>query len=134
MIELNDYELERLVGLASDAVHTSHGQLTPLDRLVYFWGAYEFFTGAGTIVDAGALVGGSTCVIGEGLLANLKVQAANPTLHVYDLFEDDRDGYSANLLKGWYNQADDRSQPYDFQRHFLRNTRKYRTLHKVAQG
>jgi hypothetical protein len=131
---LTDYDLDRLVETAPQRVLSSDGQLTPQDRLVYYWAVREFFTGQGTVVDAGALVGGSTVIFGEGLKGNPRALAANATIHVYDLFEDERDGYSALLLKGWYNEQRDRSNPYDFLRHFERNTRDYAAFLKVHKG
>jgi hypothetical protein len=134
MLKITDHDLESLIEDASDVVMSSHGQLTPLDRMAYYWAAREFYSGAGTIVDAGALVGGTTCVIGEGILANARALAAEPTIHAYDLFQDDRDGYSATLLKGWYKEPNDRSQPYDFERHFRRNVAKYERFLTVHKG
>jgi hypothetical protein len=131
---LTDHALERLIEPAPDIVLSAHGQITVYDRLTYYWAAREFFTGQGTIVDAGALVGGTTVIFGEGLNANPRAQAARPTIHVYDLFEDDRDGYSAQLLRGWYNEQNDRSNPYDFLRHFKRHTQSYERYLSVHKG
>lgn len=129
-----DCDLDSLIESAPDVVHSARGQLTAFDRMLYFWAAKEFFSGQGTVVDAGALVGGSTSVLAEGLLANPRARADKPIIHVYDLFEDERDGYSATLLKGWYNDRNERSNPYDFLRHFKRNTKAYEQLIYVHKG
>jgi hypothetical protein len=134
MALLTDHDLDRLVETAPQPVMTSDGQLTPLDRSTYTWAARELYAGQGTIVDAGALVGGSTVIFGEGVAGNPRALAAGPAIHVYDLFEDARDGSSAQLLKGWYKEQRDRSDPYDFLRHFQRNTRRYERLLRVHKG
>lgn len=131
---LTDLDLERLIEAAPPAVLTADGQLSTYDRLIYYWAAREFFSGQGTIVDAGALVGGTTCIFGAGLQLNARAANIAPPLHVYDLFQDSRDGYSAQLLKGWYNDHADTSDPYDFERHFRRNTREHEHLIRVHKG
>lgn len=111
----------------------SLGQLSVDDRLLYYWAARRFFSGCGTVVDGGALVGASTTALAEGLLANPATTTTSARLHVYDLFEDAEDGYSARLIRGWYGE-EAQPGPYDFQRHFDRNTASYRALLQVHRG
>jgi hypothetical protein len=134
MALLTDYDLDRLAEIAPEQVMKSDGQLTPLDRLTYYWAAREFFSGQGTIVDAGALVSGTTVIFGEGIAGNPRALAANPTIHVYDLFEDEFNGYSAQLLRGWYSERQNDSNRYDFLHHFQRNTQRYERFLRVHKG
>ena len=134
MALLSDLDLESLIETAPDVVMKADGQLTPYDRLIYFWAAREFYRGHGTIVDAGALVGGTTCIFAEGLRLNPAFTGGAAPIHVYDLFEDSAAGYSAQLLKGWYDDHADTSEPYDFEKHFRRNTAPYAELIQVHKG
>lgn len=113
---------------------SADGQLAPDDRLIYYWAARTFYRGVGTIVDAGALVGATTVVLAEGVKANERACSANRPIHVYDLFTDDRDGYSAQVLKGWYGDEADVEAVYDFEKHFRRNTAAYAGLLDVHKG
>jgi hypothetical protein len=130
----SDRALESLIEAAPEIVHTAYGQLTPLDRMAYFWAAKDFYTGAGSIVDAGALVGASTCILAEGVKQNGRRFSQSLVIHVYDLFQDDADGYCANLLRGWYNEKKGREAVYDFEPHFRRNTAAYENLIRLYKG
>ena len=131
---VSDCEIEALYENAPERVLNSDGQLSTYDRLIYYWSAKEFYSGNGTIVDAGALVGGSTCVLAEGLLNNAKTRPAKGCIHVYDLFVDQPDGYTAKLLRGWYEEERNGAKTYDFERHFRRNTTAYARLLTVHRG
>ncbi len=106
--------LDGLLRTAPAPVMCVDGQISQYDRLLYYWVAKEFYSGAGSIVDGGVLVGGTTVCLGEGLLANQRVEAADGIIHVYDLFTDARDGYSAVAIKNWYNETADNAEIYDF--------------------
>jgi hypothetical protein len=118
---LTTADLEALVEHLPPAVFTADGQLTQYDRLLYYWSARAHFRGEGTIVDGGALVGGTTRMFTAGLKENPRVESARDTVFVYDLFTDARDGYSAKLIKSWYQDESNRDPVYDFERHFRRN-------------
>ncbi len=124
-----DLELDAL----PPQVISCFGQVSVDDRLLYYWAARRFFAGRGTIVDGGALVGATTTALAEGLLANPATTRAGAPLHVYDLFEDAEDGYSARTIRGWYGE-EAQPGPYDFQPHFERNTAAYRHLLQVHRG
>jgi hypothetical protein len=40
------------------------------------------------------------------VLANVEIDPEPPVIYAYDLFQDERDGYSAKLLKSWYGEKD----------------------------
>jgi hypothetical protein len=129
----SDCALDSLFRSTPGPVMRVDGQISPYDRLLYYWVTKEFYSGAGTIVDGGVLVGGTTACLGEGLLANRRVAAADGIVHVYDLFEDPKDGYSALAIKNWYGETGDTAEIYDFERHFRRNVanyERYLTVHK----
>lgn len=127
-------EVDALYETVPAVVKTCHGQLSPDDRLIYYWAARHFYTGIGTIVDGGVLVGGTTSIFGEGLLGNPKAQGLDKPIQVYDLFTDDCDGYSAQFIKGLYDDKANREPIYDFEPHFRRNTKAYEHLLQVHKG
>jgi hypothetical protein len=111
-----------------------HGQLSSFDRLMYYWVAKDAYSGVGTIVDGGALVGATTTLLSEGLLANSAVTEKAERIHVYDLFQDQRDGYSAQVIKNWYGEKSNSDSIYDWEHIFHRNTKRYADLLKVRKG
>ncbi len=132
---VTDMDLDLLVDEVPAPVMNSRGQTTKDDRLLYYWAAKSFFTGVGTIVDGGALVGSTTTALSEGLLANTMVSDPAQAILVYDLFTDSHDGYSANLLRGWFGEtkADDTTE-YDFEGHFRSATAPYQHLLRIHKG
>ena len=110
------------------------GQVSFDDRALYYWTAKEYFTGAGTIVDAGALVGSTSMCFGYGINDNEKdFLKADVRIHVYDLFSDDNDGYSADSIRNAYYEQKTDIELYDFEHHFRRNTQsieEYLEIHK----
>ncbi len=133
--EIRQVDIDATIEALPPEIMTCHGQLSQDDRLIYYWCARHYFSGAGTIIDAGVLVGGTTTIISEGLLGNPAAKKVEPPLvHVYDLFTDDRDGYSAQFIKGLYNDASNRESIYDFEPHFRRNTKKYQSMLTVHKG
>ena len=131
---VSDCDIESLYENVPEKVLTCDGQLTYYDRLIYYWAANVFYSGQGNIVDGGALVGGSTTIFGEGLTRNAKAAKRDGSIHVYDLFEDEVDGYSANLLRGWYKEEKKAGKSYDFEGHFRRNTAEYAKFLSVHKG
>lgn len=127
-------DLDALYENLPASIMSSHGQLSPDDRLIYYWAAKSFFSGAGTIVDAGALVGATTTILSEGVQHNPRASAAKQPIHVYDLFVDDRDGYSAQVIKGWFSETWNKDKIYDFEHIFRRNTSAYADLLNVHKG
>jgi hypothetical protein len=133
-ISVSDCDIESLYEKIPPLVMTCDGQLTTYDRLIYYWAANKFYSGQGTIVDGGALVGGSTCILSEGLINNPNCKPVNGIIHVYDLFQDDQDGYSAKTLREWYKEKTTNEKIYDFEHHFVRNTKSYSKLLTVNKG
>lgn len=131
---LSHADLDALYETAPKAVMTSDGQLAPDDRLIYYWAAKSFYSGSGTIVDAGALVGATTTVLAEGVKANPRASSTKRPIHVYDLFTDERDGYSAQVIKSWYKDTANTDKIYDFEKHFRRNTAAYEPMLTVHKG
>jgi hypothetical protein len=131
---VNQAEIDALYETVPAVVKECHGQLSMDDRLIYYWAARHFYTGIGTIVDAGVLVGGTTSIFGEGLLQNPKAAGIDRPIQVYDLFTDDCDGYSAQFIKGLYSDQSNRDPIYDFEPHFRRNTQKYEKLLTAFKG
>jgi hypothetical protein len=60
--------------------------LSPDELRMLRWLAAENYQGAGTIVDAGCFLGGSTCALAAGLSANLHASPRLRRIHSYDLF------------------------------------------------
>ncbi len=132
---VTDADLDLLADAAPAPVMKSLGQTTKDDRLLYYWAARSFFSGSGTIVDGGALVGSTTTALAEGLLANTMVTDPAEAILVYDLFTDSHDGYSANLLRGWFDETKtDDTADYDFEGHFRRATAPYAHLLRIHKG
>jgi len=132
---ITDLDLDIIADEVPAPVMQSLGQTTKDDRLLYYWAARKFFTGAGTIVDGGALVGSTTTAFAEGLLANSMVTNAGETILVYDLFSDANDGYSANLLRGWFGETkSEDGTDYDFEVHFRAATERYAHLLRIYKG
>jgi len=132
---ITDLDLDVLADEVSAPVMQSLGQTTKDDRLLYYWAARKFFTGAGTIVDGGALVGSTTTAFAEGLLANTMVTEPGETILVYDLFTDANDGYSANLLRSWFDETkSDDGTEYDFEAHFRAATERYKQFLRIYKG
>jgi hypothetical protein len=132
---ISDLDLDIIADELPEPVMSSLGQTTKDDRLLYYWAARSFFTGAGTIVDGGALVGSTTTAFAEGLLANAMASKPEQSILVYDLFTDANDGYSANLLRSWFDEKkSDDATDYDFENHFRAATERYAHLLRIYKG
>jgi hypothetical protein len=128
------FQIEQSIETMPQEVWHVHGQVTPYDRLLYYWCARYAYTGNGTIVDGGALVGATTTALGEGLKANEKAKNKAKSILVYDLFEDAQDGYSAQTIRQWYGEQRQAHPIYDFEKHFRSNTRAYSEMLVVHRG
>jgi hypothetical protein len=133
-IMVSTVDIESYIDEVPVAVWSAMGQLSTYDRLIYYWAAREFYTGTGTIIDGGALVGATTTIFAEGLLANPYYKVEKPAIHVYDLFQDDKDGYSATVIKGWYNEKNNHESVYDWEHIFKKNMLPYASLIDVHKG
>lgn len=131
---LTNLELDRLIAEMPAFLHTVLGQVTPTDRAIYYWATKEYYSGKGTIVDAGALVGSTAVLLGEGLSNNSNADLSKKQIFSYDLFEDEPDGYMATVIKDWYPDDDQSGEVFDFLRYFKKNTQKYEPFIEVVKG
>jgi hypothetical protein len=129
----SDCELDLLFCELPRPVIDVHGQISMDDRLLYYWVGRCFYQGWGTIIDAGALVGGTTTALSEGLMRNDRVRSLDRPIYVYDLFVDSEDGYSAQSIRNWYSEERIAGE-YDFYPHFCKNTERYSHLLSVHKG
>jgi hypothetical protein len=133
-LPLSTADIERYVEEVPSTVWSAMGQLSTFDRLIYYWAAREFYSGTGTIVDGGALVGATTTIFAEGLKSNPLYKDSQPVIHVYDLFQDEKNGYSATVIKGWYEEQSNQELIYDWEHIFRKNMRSYAPLIDVHKG
>jgi hypothetical protein len=104
--------------------------ITPDERRYLQWLIEERYTGAGAIVDAGPLLGGSTVSLAEGLRRNSRVSDAEKTgrIHSYDLFQYFpymKDLFAGEPAKATYD---------DLQPLFMANTEPWRSFIQVYPG
>lgn len=83
------------------AIFDVPSQTTNEERLLFYWLASEKFTGAGEIVEVGALAGASTLCLAAGALENPAVRGRKFRLNVYDRFIAD-DGLCAEFFDRHY--------------------------------
>jgi hypothetical protein len=133
-LSLSTVDIERYVEEVPSTVWNAMGQLSSFDRLIYYWAARDFYSGLGTIVDGGALVGATTTIFAEGLKSNPLCNENKPVIHVYDLFQDEKDGYSATVIKGWYGEQSNHESVYDWEHIFRKNMLTYATQIDVHKG
>jgi len=117
------------LGLDASKVNPVKSMIGEDESLYLHWLAREYYRGDGEIVDAGCLLGGSTCALASGLLANPGVTNKAQRIHSYDLFRF-CDGFRGHVLPqdAPYQQGDD-LLPL-----FRRNTIQYEPMLKVEPG
>lgn len=98
MALLTTSELELLFEEIPEEVYFCKGQLSFYDRLIYYWAGRSFFSGFGTLVDAGALIGGTAKLLACGLTKNPRTVDARRRILSYDRFEDTPDGFMAQAI------------------------------------
>ena len=116
------------MGLNAKEVNPIPSMISDDEVLYLRWLAQEWYTGAGQIVDAGPLLGGSTVSLASGLLGNSRVHEKKKRLHSYDLFKYFSDFTDRALVKENLNDGDS-VLPI-----FLANTSKYREMIEVYPG
>jgi hypothetical protein len=126
--------LEQYIESAPQAIWSVMGQLSMYDRVIYYWVGKDFYSGRGTIIDGGALVGATTSILAEGLKANPHYKSKDPVIHVYDLFQDTSEGYSAKVIKEWYFEHHNKDGIYDWEHIFQKNLAPYSDILKVHKG
>jgi hypothetical protein len=63
------------------------GMIEPVERLMLYWAAKEFWRGFGEIVEIGCFAGLSTTALARGIQDNGAVKTKRKRLHSYDLFQ-----------------------------------------------
>lgn len=100
----------------------SDAELTLLE-----WSTAEYFTGQGTIIDAGCFLGGSTCALARGLGKNRR---ATGRIHAMDRFIVSEEEMGAGYIKP-FPQI---SQAGSFRSAFDRNVHAYEAFLEVHDG
>ena len=83
------HEIERSNWRSIDVesrVLTAKSLLSAEERKFLFYLAREYFSGSGSIIDAGAFLGGSTLALAKGLSKNSRQIQSLPRIHSYDQF------------------------------------------------
>lgn len=135
MVEIYAADIYRQLPIIPANLAKAHGQLSLIDRCLYYWVAREYYSGEGAVVDAGALIGCTACILADGLKNNRKATLRGRPIKSYDLFRDRIDGASANLIRGYYGEIrNPGDQFYDFENKFRANTSPYSDLIEVFKG
>jgi hypothetical protein len=116
------------MGLQAKDVNPIPSMISEDEVLYLRWLAQERYTGAGEIVDAGPLLGGSTVSLASGLQSNSLVPKKEKRIHSYDLFKYFSDFTDRALIKENLNDGDS-VLPI-----FLCNTAKFREMIEVHPG
>jgi len=132
---INDSILEKIKSEFPKPCLECFGQVSYDDRCIYYWAAKEYYSGEGIIIDAGALVGSTSMCLGYGIKDNKReFRTDAPLIHVYDKFNDDVDGYSANAIRSFYNEQKTCDMIYDFEHHYRENTKSIADLLSIHKG
>ncbi|MBY0569319.1 MAG: hypothetical protein K2P70_18570 [Hyphomonadaceae bacterium] len=135
-MRLSVADLEALYEEIPHAVFSCPAQLSFHDRLVYYWLGRSFFTGFGSIVDAGALIGGSATLIGEGMRQNPCAAGLTKRILSYDLFEDVADGAMVQAIRAYADLVvpEAVNGRVDFEPMFRAQTAAYADLIDIRRG
>jgi hypothetical protein len=107
------------------------GQIEVAERMLFYWLARNCYTGAGEIVEIGALLGASSSCFARGILDNPGIREKRNRLHVFDKFEtfpDHAGDFFPRSGVTGYKAGDDFSPLY---RKFMRPYAKVITVTKV---
>lgn len=91
-------ELDALRNELPADIYHCRGQLSHYDRLIYYWATRTFYSGVGTIVDAGALIGGTAKLLAFGLTQNPRTSGGSGCILSYDRFEDREGGFMVGAI------------------------------------
>jgi hypothetical protein len=97
-----------------EEVYLPRGMLGFEERRMLYWLAAEYYSGAGTIVDAGAYLGASAFALASGLAASENAGAQHAIVHSYDCFIAEDDYVYQDIARGFYPVP----PGYDFYRIF----------------
>lgn len=133
---LTTTELDMLFEELPSEIYHCLGQLSYYDRLIYYWAGRSFYTGFGTIVDAGALIGGTAKLMAYGLTQNTKVSDTARCILSYDRFEDDEGGFMVSAVGSWpgVELPPACSGKVDFEPAFRKNTQDFAASIEVRRG
>src|SRR5207248_1151930 len=116
------------MGLNAKEVNPIPSMISDDEVLYLRWLAQEWYTGAGEIVDAGPLLGGSTVSLASGLLGNSRVHEKKKRIHSYDLFKYFSDFTDRGLVTAALKNGESLLPM------FLENTSRYREMIEVHAG
>jgi len=129
-------ELDLLIEELPHDIYHCLGQLSYYDRLIYYWVGRSFYSGFGTIVDAGALIGGTAKLMAYGLTQNPNAGDTSRRILSYDRFEDDEGGFMVSAVGSWpgVDLPPPREGKVDFEPAFRKNTEDYAGMIEVRRG
>ncbi len=102
MVKFADHLIDPIIQENPQHLWSAKGQLTQHDRLLYHY-LGKTYRGLGSIIDAGALVGGTTKLIASGIKSSALIDDTKGRIHVYDLFEDSSNGPMASVIRKWFD-------------------------------
>jgi hypothetical protein len=118
----------RQIGLGLSDINPIMSMMCPDESFYLHWLARNYYEGAGEIIDAGPLLGGSTYALASGLERNTRVQDKMDRIHTYDLFKYFPDFKTRVLPNAKFKQGDS-LLPL-----FLENTKRYQDHIEVTAG
>lgn len=133
---LTTTDLDLLSEELPDAIYNCLGQLSHYDRLIYFWAGRSFYSGFGTIVDAGALVGGTATLLAYGLTKNARAGDTTGRILSYDQFEDVEGGVMASAIGEWPGAELPHAHDgkIDFEPVFRKRTEEHAVMIEIRRG
>lgn len=129
-------ELDALRTELPAEIYDCRGQLSPYDRLIYYWAGRTHYSGFGTIVDAGALIGGTAKLMAFGLTQNPRARDVSGRILSYDRFEDRDGGFMVEAIKKFRGIELPPAQNgvVDFEPAFRFNTAAFAEMIQVRRG
>ncbi len=134
MVELADYLIDPVIHEHPRHLWSAKGQLTPHDRLLYYY-LGKTYRGIGSIIDAGALVGGTANLMASGIRKSGSVTNTQGCILAYDLFEDSATGPVASIIRSWFGETlDQTSERFNWLPIFERETAEHADMIQVFPG
>jgi hypothetical protein len=129
-------ELDALRTELPAEIYNCRGQLSAYDRLIYYWAGRSYYSGFGTIVDAGALIGGTAKLMAFGLTQNPRAGDVSGRILSYDRFEDRDGGFMVEAIKKFRGIELPPAQNgvVDFEPAFRFNTAAFAEMIQVRRG
>lgn len=134
MVELADHLIDPVIHEHPKYLWSAKGQLTQHDRLLYYY-LGKTYRGIGTIIDAGALVGGTANLMASGIRSSGRVTNTQGCIYAYDLFEDSAQGHVASIIRSWFGESTDQSaERYNWLSIFKQETSEYADMIRIFPG